>query len=282
MGIYLCLDRNEANQISSCSPFSASPLSQEEVRGSKLLSVESETDVSVEAKDVFKTSPVDIIRTNGELTCRRTMSYPVGTQGGLRSQVRNIANSHTPRLCIKYSSPQDLHEQTVLVDESLVKALEAPDDQLLHPPIQRFSTNRRSLSNSIPKKKVRFNETVTIHRISYQSVGISKAKPAMYKLVILLREVWIKLDVDEDSHLNISELKRFCHDVWEEPFDDAGATKIMSLYAKVDPSKGMNFNEWCLLIKDEDPDLNEFVEELYEIFVDPSMSQTNTTSVSAT
>jgi len=179
------------------------------------------------------------------------------------------------KLQISYSSIS-AQDQTILVDEKLVDALTQPMQNLLQPSTQQLSLSRKSLSSHVPKKKVRFNDTVTIHRITYSDVRSSRAKPEMYKLVIFLREVWSKLDVDKDDFLNMSELKRFCGEVWEEPIGDIGAKKIMNVYAKTNPKKGMDFNEWCILIKDEDPDLQEFVEELYEIFVDPKSRNINT------
>jgi len=66
----------------------------------------------------------------------------------------------------------------------------------------------------------------------------------------------------------MTELKRFCLEVWEESNIDI----VMGVYAKTDKDKGMTFHEWCSLVKDEDPDMKDFVDELYYIFVEPSDS----------
>jgi len=197
---------------------------------------------------------------------------PNNTKNRVRNNTDPLEQAH-----VAYSSKTNVLEQTIFVDEGLLEALAAkPQQQLPAPATQRLSLSRRSVS--YVKKKDRVAEDVMIHRIVYADTGASKAKPEIYKLVIALNEVWKKLDVDEDNYLNISELTRFCKQIWEEPEEDGGATKIMEVYAKEKPKKGVNFHEWCILIKEEDPELQEFVDEIYEIFVDPAGSQLITES----
>jgi len=183
---------------------------------------------------------------------------------------RSRNNTDPEKAQIEYSSKSNVLEQTIFVDEELLEALAAkPQQQLPVPATQRLSLSRRSAS--YVKRKDRLNEDV---RIVYAAdSGASKAKPELYKLVIALNEVWKKLDIDQDNYLNMSELTRFCKKIWEEPVEDGGAQKIMEVYADEHPEKGVNFHEWCILIKEEDPELQEFVEEIYEIFVDPADSQ---------
>lgn len=119
-------------------------------------------------------------------------------------------------------------------------------------------------------KKNRLSEDVVINQVTHGDIEVSSAKLEIYKLVIGLKEVWLKLDLDKDNFLNLSELTRFWKHIWEEPKKDGGAQKIMEVYAKEHPEKGVNFFEWCILIKMEDPNLRDFVEEIYEIFVVPS------------
>jgi len=178
---------------------------------------------------------------------------------------------------IAYSSKSSVLEQTIFVDEELLEALAAkPQQQLPAPATQRLSLSRRSVSYI--RRKDRLNEDVMIHRIVYPDSGASNAQPEMYTLVIALNEVWKKLDLDEDSYLNMSELTRFCKKIWEEPVEDGGAQKIMEVYAEEHLGKGLTFHEWCILIKEEDPELQEFVEEIYEIFVASAESQLATES----
>jgi len=168
---------------------------------------------------------------------------------------------------VVYSSTNVL-EQTILVEEELLVALSMNSQKLLSvPATQRLSLSRKSLSYM--QKTPRLEEKVIIHQVKHVDKEASAAKREMYKLVIALKEVWMKLDLDEDSFLNLSELTRFCKQIWEEPVEDGGAQQIMEVYAKEHPEKGVNFREWCILIKEEDPDLRDFVEEIYEIFVDP-------------
>jgi len=184
-----------------------------------------------------------------------------------KNRSRNNTEPFQPNL-VAYSSTNVLEEQTIFVEEELLGALSANSQHLLSVPAsKRFSLSRRS--SSYTQKKHRLGEEVIIHEVTHVDKEAPGAKPEMYKLVIALREVWMKLDLDEDNFLNLSELTRFCKEIWEEPVEDGGAQQIMEVYAKEHAEKGVNFREWCILIKEEDPDLRDFVEEIYEIFVDP-------------
>jgi len=123
------------------------------------------------------------------------------------------------------------------------------------------------MSSKGPKKKrVRFDDNVTIYTIECNNSKTVSAEYETHQLVGLLREIWSKLDVDRDGYLSMWELKCFCSEVWDV-FD---LSNVMSSYAKSNPSKGMDFHEWCGLVQEEQPDMEEFVEDLYEIFVESS------------
>jgi len=173
---------------------------------------------------------------------------------------------------IAYSSKSSVIEQTIFVDDELLEALAAKSQkQLSIPPTQRLKLSRKSMSYI--KSKDRLSQNVVIRRIVYPDSGAFNEWPEMYMLMIALNEVWKKLDLDQDTYLNMSELTRFCEKIWKEPVKDGCAQKIMEVYAEEHPQKGMNFHEWCILIKQEDPDLQGFVEEIYEIFVFQAESQ---------
>jgi len=190
---------------------------------------------------------------------------------GLRAPKNRIRNNTDPlqSALVAYSWKSNLLEQTILVEDELLEALSAKsENQVAIPASQRLSLNRKSLSHI--EKTQNLNEDVIIHQVTHVDQELPEAKPEMYKLVIALREVWIKLDLDKDNFLNLSELTRFCKQIWEEPVEDGGAQKIMEMYSKEQPEKGISFREWCVLIKEEDPDLRDFIEEIYEIFVGPA------------
>jgi len=218
--------------------------------------------------DDVKTNPTKPIWLQPQGSSKGTaMSYSQEL-GGHRNRIRNNTDPLQPAL-VAYSSKSSVLKQTMFVEDELLEALSAmPEKQVPKPATQRLSLSRKSVSYI--QKRYRLNEDVIIHGVNYGDEEGPVAKPEMYKLVIALREVWIKLDLDDDSFLNLSELTRFCKQIWEEPVEDGGAKKIMEVYAKEHPEKGMNFREWCILIKEEDPDLKDFVEEIYEIFVDPA------------
>jgi len=185
-----------------------------------------------------------------------------------KNRIRNNTDPHQPAL-VAYSWKSNVLQQTIWVEDELLEALSAkPKKQDLIPPSQRLSLSRKSVSYI--QQKQNLNQDVIIHEVTHTDQEATEAQTQMYKLVIALREVWIKLDLDKDNFLDLSELTRFCKQIWEEPVEDGGAQKIMEMYAKENPQKGINFHEWCILIKEEDPDLKDFIEEMYEIFVDPA------------
>jgi len=156
------------------------------------------------------------------------------------------------------------------VGEALIRALETSPKRDLRCWNQSISTKLsptcKLKKSSGEKKKVRFNDKVTIHMIPYSSPKTLTQQSDIYLLAVTLREIWPKLDLDSDGYLNMTELKRFCSEVWDE-FD---LSMVMVRFAKTNPEKGMNFHEWCSLCQDEEPEMEEFVEDLYYIFVEPS------------
>jgi len=227
----------------------------------------SKSDLEEEARDTLGSNPIKIRCKNySGASLQKANSYPTGN----KIQVHRRKNSAPLALSIYYSlSAGQVNEQKIDLDESILGELLSKKPRAISTS-QRFHIRRKSSNLSKiklqekPKKKVRFDDNVTMHRIE-ASTGIPSAMPETYKLVVTMREVWMKLDMDKDQHLNIIELRRFCGEVWEEP--DSDVYDIMKLYAKEKPEIGMNFNEWCTLIKDEDPELKEFVGDLYTIFV---------------
>lgn len=174
------------------------------------------------------------------------------------------------------------------IDPRLVNTLQASPKQIARRPSVRrsnFSPSNRSCSGPFdclplldcklssyklsnkPKKKVRFADTVVIHRISVHK-GSAPPPPEMFIMIISLREIWKQLDLDKDKHLNMSELRRFADEVWEN--EDVG--KMMRSYAS-HPNKGLSFGEWAAVLKEEDADMTELIEDLYEIFVYESESE---------
>lgn len=151
-------------------------------------------------------------------------------------------------------------EVVVDLDPRLVETIETKKKA-----VQRRPSHRRS-SSSIscvqkPKKKVRFSETVTIHRISVRK-GLVAPPPKTFMLIAHLKEIWKKLDRDNDNYLNIKELGNFVDEVWE----DEDVEEMLKSYSK-DPEKGMEFTEWCALLKEEDDQLTDLIDDLYTIFV---------------
>jgi len=116
-------------------------------------------------------------------------------------------------------------------------------------------------------ERVRFDNNVTIRTIECNKSKTVKAKSWIYRVIVLLREIWSKLDLDRDGYLNKTELNYFCSEV----YDNFDLTNIMGFYAKSNQNKGMTFHEWCRLVHGEQPDISEFVEELYDIFVESSI-----------
>lgn len=126
------------------------------------------------------------------------------------NHTRNNTGSFQPYI-VAYSSTNVL-EQTIFVEEELLKALSLNSQKLIPvPATQRFSLSRKSLS--FTRKTHRLGEEVIIHQVTHVDKETPVAKTEMYKLVIALKEVWMKLDLDEDSFLNLSELTRFCKQI---------------------------------------------------------------------
>merc|ERR1719397_1730465 len=115
-----------------------------------------------------------------------------------------------------------------------------------------------------PVKKVRFADEVTIHRVSIYKLS-PVPHPETFKLIITLQCIWGVLDDDKDGYLNLKELQNFANEVWE----DEDVEKMLKAYSK-EPEKGLDFDDWCNLIKEEDPDLSELVDDLYVLFVEGS------------
>lgn len=184
-----------------------------------------------------------------------------------KSRIRISTDTTQSALAFSYSSPY--LKQTIFVEEELLETLSAkPQKWPSITATQKLSLSLKSVSHI--QKKYRLSEDLVIHQVTHGNKEAPWAKVGIYKLVIALKEVWLKLDLDKDNFLNLPELTRFCKHIWEEPKADGGAQKIMEVYAKENPENGINFREWCLLIKEEDPHLKDFVEEIYEIFVVPS------------
>jgi len=170
------------------------------------------------------------------------------------------------RISISYSHSRHISSATprasVDVDESLIRTLLSTHRTETNN--TKHSLTRRSTSIK-KKRKVRFNDEVIIHTIEHSNhsdmanVGIK-----VYVLAVIMREIWSKLDLDLDGYLNMEELKRFCLEVWE----GVDLPAVMESYAKSHPQRGMTFHEWCTLVQDEDPYMEDFVEDLHEMFVE--------------
>merc|ERR1719397_278584 len=172
------------------------------------------------------------------------------------------------RISISYSHSRHISSGTprasVDVDESLIRTLLSTHRTETNSTKQKHSLTRKSTSIK-KKRKVRFNDEVIIHTIEHRNhsntinVGIK-----VYVLAVIMREIWSKLDLDLDGYLNVKELNRFCFEVWES----VDLESVMESYAKSHPHRGMTFHEWCTLVQDEDPNMEDFVEDLHEMFVD--------------
>jgi len=266
MGLCVCTDKiTPRNSIISSFKFQSTPsdiTATNESNKCPLEIVVVQEDFATESSNVC-TNHISIPNRQAQEEKRNfARTLPIATGADDMSKRARNKSFH-----ISYISKSQVEEQTILVDEELVDAL-MTTLQVREPVVKNFSLSRRSMNRSVFSKTPKFNEHITINRIASSDMAGSKAKSEVYKMIILLREIWAKLDLDNDKHLNMAELKRFCIAIWEEPVEDGGASVIMPSYAKLDPKKGLNFNEWCLLIKDNDPDLQQFVEDIYEIFVD--------------
>jgi len=266
MGLCLCVDKSTPRSSKFSFKYEIAPsdvLARNKSNSPPLQIVVVQED-SAEEGSIVVTNPVSIpnrLRQEEKRNFARTLPVATGTDD-MSTRARN-KSFHISYIISK----SQVEEQTILVDEELVDAL-MTTLQVREPVFKNFSLSRRSMNKSVCSKTPKLNENITINRIASSDMAGSKAKSEIYKIIILLREIWAKLDLDNDKHLNMAELKRFCIAIWEEPVEDGGASVIMPSYAKLDPKKGLNFNEWCLLIKDNDPDLQQFVEDIYEIFVD--------------
>jgi len=178
-----------------------------------------------------------------------------------------------------HSSNQGSDNESVRIefDESLLETLVALSPPSI--PTGKRDGSRNSISQKLSlsrlstkkiKKKVHFNDQVIIHTIEYKQPKRVYGVTDTYLLIVTLREIWSRLDLDKDGFLNMVELKRFCLEVWEDINIDIPT--IMCMYAKIDQKKGLTFHEWCRLVKDEDPELETFLDDLYDIFVEPSIS----------
>jgi len=119
-----------------------------------------------------------------------------------------------------------------------------------------------------PKKKVRFADKVIIHRISIHKGPAPAPPPETFRLIISLKEIWQYLDLDKDKYLNMSELRRFADEVW----DNEDLDEMMRSYAQ-HPNKGLSFGEWCAILKEEEGDMDELLDDLYDIFVEESVTE---------
>merc|ERR1719317_451923 len=273
MGILQCKDnrspsREEVFTFNGQSAiFEYKPLKNHTVENSEEFDTKN-SELEEESRDIFIAShPVGIVKEPAVGNTPKASTFPAGTK---YIEKRPRKNSAPPVMySISYSISKNQTEQVIKVDESIIEDLASPEPRPISTS-KRFKINRKSFTLASPnpekpKKKVRFDDNVTIHRIEAPSRS-PQAMPQMFKLYITLREVWYKVDIDADGWLNLAEFRQFCNQVWEEP--ECDLKQIMGLYAKDDPAKGLNFNEWCTLIKDEDPELSEFVDDLYNIFVE--------------
>jgi len=159
-----------------------------------------------------------------------------------------------------YSSGSFPELEVVLdLDPRLVETIGTKKKKVQRRPSQRRSSS--SLFLPKPKKKVRFSDTVTIRRISVRK-GLVAPPPKTFMLIAHLKEIWKKLDQDNDNYLNIKELGHFVNKVWE----DEDVEEMLKGYSK-EPDKGMEFTEWCALLKEEDDQLTDLIDDLYAIFV---------------
>jgi len=197
-----------------------------------------------------------------------------------RASTMEIDKSRGPTesFLLTYSEARNRNKIEMEISPQLVSALQASTKHVPRRPSVRRSTasslqsdksagpkNCLRSSSSIaskPKKKVRFAEKVTIHRISVRRDS-APPTPETFIMIINLREIWKKLDLDRDKHLNMSELKRFADKVWE----DEDVEDMIDTYA-AHPEKGLCFGEWCAVLKEEEGDFDELMDELYSIFVE--------------
>jgi len=205
---------------------------------------------------------------NSENVPATNMSHEINFQVPIISKgtgMTYMSNSHS-QLKVP-ASP----EVRVVVGKSLTRALETSTERNISSLMSSISIKLSPTCKGKAKseKKVRFDDNVTIYTIPYSSPKKLTQQPDMYLLAVTLREIWPKLDLDRDGYLNMTELKHFCSEVWNE-FD---LSIVMARFAKTNPEKGMNFHEWCSLCQEEEPEIEEFVEDLYYLFVEPSSQE---------
>jgi len=217
---------------------------------------------------------------------RMLLSTKVAASQRERASTLEIDRSRDPSqsFLLTYSATNNKNKLEMEICPQIVSALQASTKQVPRRPSVRRSTVA-SLQNansagpknclgsdanipfskaSKPKKKVRFADNVTIHRISVHRDSNPPPPPETFIMIINLKEIWKKLDLDRDKHLNRSELKRFVDQVWENEDVDC----MIESYA-AHPEKGLCFGEWCAVLKEEG-EMEELMDELYTIFVEES------------
>jgi len=210
---------------------------------------------------------------------RMLLSTKLGFVERERASTMEIDLSREPSqtFLLTYSAANNKNKLEMEICPQIVSALQASPKQVTRRPSVRRSTvaslqNDKSASPkkclrsdskaSKPKKRVRFADNVTIHRISAHR-DTAPPPPETFIMIINLREIWKKLDLDRDKHLNRSELKRFADQVWENEDVD----RMIESYA-AHPEKGLCFGEWCAVLKEEEGDMEELMDDLYTIFVE--------------
>jgi len=215
---------------------------------------------------------------------RMLLSTKLAASQRERASTLEIDMSRDPSqsFLLTYSATNNKNKLEMEICPQIVSALQATTKQVPRRPSVRRSNVAslqndnspgpknclRSDSNSFskaskPKKKVRFADNVTIHRISVHKDS-APPPPETFIMIINLREIWKKLDLDRDKHLNRSELKRFVDQVWENEDVDC----MIESYA-AHPEKGLCFGEWCAVLKEEG-EMEELMDELYTLFVEES------------
>jgi len=233
-------------------------------------------------------------RNNSHTILSRIMSNPRRSHSGGMYTAGNAINKKPPKKRPEVSykildtlapSP-DISQITFSVNkvkQNKLQQLDVPSELLstLNPtsgivkkkkPERRLRTQRSRVGysdslfkpTSKPVKKVRFADEVTIHRVSVYKFS-PVPYPETFKLIITLQCIWGVLDEDKDGYLNLKELQYFANEVWE----DEDVEKMLKAYSK-EPEKGLDFDDWCNLIKEEDPELSELVDDLYVLFVEGS------------
>merc|ERR1719317_42478 len=204
MGILQCKDnrspsREEVFTFNGQSAiFEYKPLKNHTVENSEEFDSKN-SELEEESKDKFiGSSPVGILKHSAVGNTPKASTFPAGSK---YIEARPRKNSAPPVMySISYSISKNHQEQVIQVDESIIEDLATPKPSATGTS-KRFKINRKSFSHASPnprsekpKKKVRFDDNVTIHRIEAPSRS-PQAMPQMFKLYITLREVWYKVDV---------------------------------------------------------------------------------------